>query len=86
MALCDRLESSLAATAASRRRLLDALLAEALTPAEDRKLEAAECLSQPKRSSDLDGKLPFTVQARRPPGRQHRDAGRIYGNGTATQH
>jgi len=42
MALCDRLESSLVTTAATRRRLLDALLAEALTPAEDRKMEAAE--------------------------------------------
>ena len=42
MALCDRLEASLAATAATRRRLLDALLAEALAPADDRELEAAE--------------------------------------------
>jgi type I restriction enzyme S subunit len=42
MALCDRLEASLTATAATRRRLLDALLAEALTPADDRELEAAE--------------------------------------------
>jgi type I restriction enzyme, S subunit len=42
MALCDRLEVSLTATAATRRRLLDALLAEALAPAENRKLEAAE--------------------------------------------
>jgi type I restriction enzyme, S subunit len=42
MALCDRLEAGLTATAATRRRLLDALLAEALTPAEDRELEAAE--------------------------------------------
>jgi type I restriction enzyme, S subunit len=42
MAVCDRLEASLTATAATRRRLLDALLAEALAPAEDRKLEAAE--------------------------------------------
>ncbi|MGE3064909.1 MAG: restriction endonuclease subunit S [Hyphomicrobiaceae bacterium] len=42
MALCDRLEASLTATAATRRRLLDALLAEALAPAEDRELEAAE--------------------------------------------
>jgi type I restriction enzyme, S subunit len=42
MALCDRLEASLTATAATRRRLFDALLAEALTPAEDRELEAAE--------------------------------------------
>jgi type I restriction enzyme S subunit len=32
MALCDRLEASLTATAATRRRLLDALLAEALAP------------------------------------------------------
>jgi type I restriction enzyme S subunit len=42
MVLCDRLEASLAATAATRRRLLDALLAEALAPAEDREMEAAE--------------------------------------------
>jgi len=42
MTLCDRLEASLAATAATRRRLLDALLAEALAPAEDREMEAAE--------------------------------------------
>ncbi|NQW52268.1 MAG: hypothetical protein HQ465_13620, partial [Rhodospirillales bacterium] len=32
MALCDRLEASLTATGATRRRLLDALLAEALVP------------------------------------------------------
>jgi len=32
MALCDRLEASLNATTATRRRLLDALLAEALAP------------------------------------------------------
>jgi type I restriction enzyme S subunit len=42
MALCDRLEASLTVTAATRRRLLDALLAEALAPADDRELEAAE--------------------------------------------
>jgi type I restriction enzyme, S subunit len=42
MALCDRLEASLTATAATRRRLLDALLAEALAPAKDRELEAAK--------------------------------------------
>jgi type I restriction enzyme, S subunit len=42
MALCDRLEASLATTTTTRRRLLDALLAEALAPAEDRELEAAE--------------------------------------------
>ncbi|MBN9534226.1 MAG: restriction endonuclease subunit S [Alphaproteobacteria bacterium] len=40
--LCDRLEASLTATAATRRRLLDALLAEALAPADARELEAAE--------------------------------------------
>src|SRR5215203_3136061 len=33
MALCERLETSLTATAVTRRRLLDALLAEALAPA-----------------------------------------------------
>jgi type I restriction enzyme, S subunit len=42
MALCDQLEVSLTATAATRRRLLDALLAEALAPTDDRELEAAE--------------------------------------------
>jgi type I restriction enzyme, S subunit len=42
MALCDRLEASLAATPATRRRLLDALLAEALAPADARELQAAE--------------------------------------------
>jgi type I restriction enzyme S subunit len=42
MALCDRLEASLTSTAATRRRLLEALLAEALAPVEDRELEAAE--------------------------------------------
>ncbi len=42
MALCDRVEASLTATAATRRRLLEVLLAEALTPVEDRELEAAE--------------------------------------------
>ncbi len=41
MALCDRLEASLAATSATRR-LLDALLAEALAPVDARELEAAE--------------------------------------------
>lgn len=42
MALCDRLKASLTATAATRRRLADALLAEALAPSPDRELEAAE--------------------------------------------
>lgn len=42
LALCDRLEANLAAAAASRRRLLDALLAESLAPVEDRELQAAE--------------------------------------------
>lgn len=40
--LCDRLEASLAATALTRRRLLDALLAEALAPVDAGELEAAE--------------------------------------------
>jgi type I restriction enzyme S subunit len=42
MAICDRLEASLTATAATRSRLLDALLAEALSPVDARELEAAE--------------------------------------------
>ena len=42
MALCDRLEASLTAAACTRARLLEALLAEALAPAEARELEAAE--------------------------------------------
>jgi type I restriction enzyme S subunit len=42
MALCDRLEASLTAAAATRRRLLDALLAEALTPLDALEMEAAE--------------------------------------------
>jgi type I restriction enzyme S subunit len=42
MSLCGRLEVSLTATAATCRRLLDALLAEALAPADTRELEAAE--------------------------------------------
>jgi type I restriction enzyme S subunit len=42
MVLCDRLEASLTAAGATRTRLLDALIAEALAPAEARELEAAE--------------------------------------------
>jgi type I restriction enzyme, S subunit len=42
MALCDRLEASLATADETRRRLLEALLTEALAPAEYRELEAAE--------------------------------------------
>ena len=42
MALCDQLEASLTATAETRRRLLDALLAEALAPTDARELLAAE--------------------------------------------
>lgn len=42
MELCDRLEASLDAASTTRRHLLDALLAEALTPAEDREMDAAE--------------------------------------------
>jgi type I restriction enzyme S subunit len=42
MALCDRLETSLATATDTRRRLLDALLAEALSPALTVDREAAE--------------------------------------------
>lgn len=42
MALCDRLETSLAAAATVRRRLLDALLAEVVSPANASELLAAE--------------------------------------------
>jgi type I restriction enzyme, S subunit len=42
LALCDRLEASLTASADSRRRLLDALLSEALVPSAAIRLEAAE--------------------------------------------
>jgi type I restriction enzyme S subunit len=42
MALCDRLEASLITVDDSRRRLLEALLAEALTPEEALDREAAE--------------------------------------------
>jgi type I restriction enzyme, S subunit len=41
MALCDRLEASLTATATTRH-LLDALLVEAVALAEGRELEATE--------------------------------------------
>jgi type I restriction enzyme S subunit len=41
MDLCDRLEASLIDASATRRRLLDALLAEALAPANIHELEAA---------------------------------------------
>jgi len=42
ISLCDQLEVSLASADDTRRRLLDALLAEALAPDEERELEAAE--------------------------------------------
>jgi type I restriction enzyme S subunit len=42
MVLCDRLEASLAAAAATRHRLLDALLAEAFLPTAVHEMEAAE--------------------------------------------
>ncbi|UGY18994.1 restriction endonuclease subunit S [Bradyrhizobium septentrionale] len=42
IALCDRIESQLINAAETRRRLLDALLAEALAPAEPCEREAAE--------------------------------------------
>jgi type I restriction enzyme, S subunit len=42
MALCDRLEAGLATAEETRRRLLEALLAEALAPGAERELAAAE--------------------------------------------
>jgi type I restriction enzyme, S subunit len=42
MGLCDRLRTNLTTTSVTRRRLLDALLAEALAPRDERDLEAAE--------------------------------------------
>ena len=42
MALCERLEASLAAAASTRRHLFDALIAEALDPATAAEMEAAE--------------------------------------------
>jgi type I restriction enzyme S subunit len=42
MALCDRLEASLGGAQATRRRLLEALVTEALSADEGRQLEAAE--------------------------------------------
>jgi type I restriction enzyme S subunit len=42
MALCDRLEASLTVAEETRRRLLEALLAEALEPDVESELEAAE--------------------------------------------
>jgi type I restriction enzyme S subunit len=42
MALCDRLEASLTAADATRRRLLDALLAKALAPVTGHERAAAE--------------------------------------------
>jgi type I restriction enzyme S subunit len=42
MALSHRLEASLTSAAATRRRLLDALLADALAPSMEQKFEAAE--------------------------------------------
>jgi type I restriction enzyme, S subunit len=42
LALCDCLEASLVTADETRRRLLEALLAEALAPTEERELEAAE--------------------------------------------
>ena len=42
MAICDRLEASLTAATTTRARLLESLLTEALAPADDRELEAAE--------------------------------------------
>jgi type I restriction enzyme S subunit len=41
MALCDRLEASLTAAATTRRRLLDALLADTFATDDTRESEAA---------------------------------------------
>ena len=49
MALCDRLEASLTSSGATRRRLLDALLAEALGPVLKDRIEGAERKPPPKR-------------------------------------
>jgi len=46
MALCDRLEASLTAATATRRRLLDALLAEALAPVGDFSDDNIEAVKQ----------------------------------------
>ena len=42
MALCDRPEAGLTTAGETRRRLLEALLAEALVPDDERELGAAE--------------------------------------------
>jgi type I restriction enzyme S subunit len=42
MALCDQLEASLTAAETTRRRLLEALLAQALAPVKVREMEAAQ--------------------------------------------
>ena len=42
MALCDRLEATLTTADTTRQRLLEALLHEALAPAAEAELEAAE--------------------------------------------
>ncbi len=42
MALCDHLQASLTAAETTRHHLLEALLAEAMSPADDREREAAE--------------------------------------------
>jgi type I restriction enzyme, S subunit len=42
MALCDRLEASLTTAYEGGRRLLEALLAEAIAPVDERELVAAE--------------------------------------------
>ena len=42
LALCDRLEANLTTMDDTRRRLLEALLADALAPDDERELEAAE--------------------------------------------
>jgi hypothetical protein len=67
MALCDRLEVSLSDTATNRRRLLDAILAEALAP-RVKELEAAErtsAVSPIVTSITLAGSNPNAVWAAR---------------------
>jgi type I restriction enzyme, S subunit len=54
MMLCDRLEATLATADNTRSRLLEALLAEALAPVEERELEAA---TKPHQETQVLGSL-----------------------------
>ena len=53
MGLCDQLEASLTNTAATRRRLLDTLLAEALAPAESLETEQVVFASRVEESQSF---------------------------------